>query len=335
MGRVLQFVGPNGAVQLFGVKLVGVNGENGRKLLFSIVFIVLVWLLAWGVGKLAAALLRKRSHRTAFWTKQGIHLFSAAALVIGLCSIWFSDPARLATAFGLVTAGLAFALQRVITAFAAYIVILRGKTFNVGDRIVMGGVRGDVIELGFIQTTIMEMGEPPSVQSADPAMWVRSRQYTGRIVTLTNDKIFDTPVYNYTRDFPYIWEEMLIPIPYSADLKRAEQIMVDAASKVTVRFEDLSDIALSELEHRYFVKRSELKPRVYVRLTDNWIELSVRFITADHGVREVKDKFSREILDGLSQAGIGIASGTYDIVGLPTLSVKLENAGNGVETSSS
>jgi len=214
----------------------------------------------------------------------------------------------------------------VITAFAAYIVILRGKTFNIGDRIVMGGVRGDVIELGFIQTTIMEMGEPPSVQAADPAMWVRSRQYTGRIVTLTNDKIFETPVYNYTREFPYIWEEMLIPVSYTADLKRTEEILLTATRAATVKFTEMGEDALCELERRYFVQRSELEPRVYVRLTDNWVELSVRFVTPEHGVRELKDKLSRDLLDRLNQAGIGIASSTYDIVGMPPISVKLEPA---------
>jgi small-conductance mechanosensitive channel len=71
---------------------------------------------------------------------------------------------------GLVTAGLAFALQKVVTAVAGYLVILRGRTFNLGDRITMGGVRGDVIALGFIQTTIMEMGQPPPVQNAEPAI---------------------------------------------------------------------------------------------------------------------------------------------------------------------
>lgn len=192
----------------------------------------------------------------------------------------------------------------------------------------MGGVRGDVIELAFIQTTIMEMGEPPSVQNADPAMWVRSRQYTGRIVTLTNDKIFDTPVYNYTRDFPYIWEEMLIPVAYTADVKRAEEIMTAAATAVTLQFDELGESALAELERRYYVQRSQLKPHVFMRLTDNWVELSVRFLVAEHGVLEVKDKLSREILKGLNQAGIGIASGTYEIVGMPTISVKMDNTNN-------
>src|SRR5438270_6211174 len=128
---------------------------------------------------------------------------------------------------GLFSAGLAFALQKVVTSVAAYFVLLRGKTFNVGERIKMGGVRGDVINLGFIQTTIMEMGEPPAVQSEDPGMWVAARQYTGRIVTVTNDKIFDTPVYNYSRDFPFIWEELHVGISYNADRNRAEQILLD------------------------------------------------------------------------------------------------------------
>lgn len=325
MSHVLQFVGPEGAVQLFGVKLVGVTSENGKKLLFSLAFIAAVWLLAWGAGALAALLLRRRSHRLAFWTKQGVHLFSVALLIIGFCSIWFNNPARLATAVGLVTAGLAFALQKVITALAAYLVILRGKTFNVGDRIVMAGVRGDVVELGFIQTTVMEMGQPPREQGDDPSMWVRARQYTGRIVTITNDKIFDSPVYNYTREFPFIWEEMMIPVSYRDNVARVEEILLQAARDFTSRFDEISQQALAELERRYFVNRSELQPKVYLRLTDNWIELTVRFITTSYEVREVKNKMSRQILAALDEAKIGIASSTYDIVGMPPISVRLEN----------
>jgi small-conductance mechanosensitive channel len=325
MQAVTGFAGPNGAV-VFGVRLVGINAENAKKLLLSLVFIAVVWFLGWLLGRLASLCLGEGSRRIGFWVRQGIHLFSAAVVVVGLCSIWFDNPARLATAFGLVTAGLAFALQRVITAFAGYIVILRGSTFSVGDRIVMGGVRGDVIELGFIQTTIMEMGQPPAVQSADPAMWVRARQYTGRIVSLTNDKIFDTPVYNFTREFPFLWEEMLIPIPYQTDLQKAESILIEAVTKNTIKIAEIGEESLAELERRYFVQRSELAPRAFVRLTDNWIEITVRFIVRDHGIRELKDRISREILQALNQAGIGIASGTYEIVGMPPISVRLNDS---------
>ena len=213
-----------------------------------------------------------------FWTGQAIQLVTAILLLLGLVSIWFDDPTRLTTALGLVTAGLAFALQKVITAVAGYGVILRGKTFHVGDRITMGGVRGDVVALGFIQTTIMEMGQPPSVPSDDPAIWVRSRQYTGRIVTVSNAKIFDEPVYNYTRDFPYIWEEMTLPVSYRADRDRAERILLEVAGRHTVPIGDLSEEALAEMERRYFIRRTGLAPKVYFRLTDNWLELTVRFM---------------------------------------------------------
>ena len=263
MRDILQFVGPHHSLQIFGVKLVGFNADNGRKFLFSIVFLIVVWLM----GRFLKWITRgergeKGTHR-AFWIRQGISITVALVNIVGLISIWFDNPARLATAAGLVTAGLAFALQRVVTAFAGYILILRGKTFNVGDRITMGGIRGDVVGLGFFQTIIMEMGQPPAVQNADPAMWVEARQYTGRIVTVTNAKVFDEPVYNYTRDFPFLWEEMHIPITFGADRERAEQIILDAVRAHTQKISELGDAALDELERRYFVKRSELDPRVF------------------------------------------------------------------------
>jgi small-conductance mechanosensitive channel len=318
LSAIVEFVGPNRALQLFGVKLVGINAENGVKLLFTLGLIVVVLLL----GKLLrwpAAALRERNARGAFWYRQGTHVFTALVLVVGVASIWFDDPGRLATALGLVSAGLAFALQRVVTALAGYAVILRGKTFNVGDRIVMGGVRGDVISLGFLQTTIMEMGQPPPVQNAPPAMWVQSRQYTGRIVTVSNAKVFDEPVYNYTREFPYIWEELTLPIAYSDDWRRAERILLEAAERHTMKVAEMSEPAVAEIERRYAIKRSAIRPRVYLRMTDNWVELTVRFVTEEHGIRDLKDALSRDVLDALERAGIGIASTTFSLTGLPPL----------------
>ena len=243
-----------------------------------------------------------------------------------MLSIWFDNPARLATAIGLVGAGIAFALQRVITAVAGYFVILRGKTFNVGDRIVMGGVRGDVINLSFMQTQIMEMGQPPQVvANPDPAMWVLSRQVTGRIVTVTNDKVFDEPVYNYTHEFPYIWEEIRLPIRYQDDRAKVESILLEAARRHTMTEATIGKDEGHRLHQRFGIHVEQIDPRVYWRITDNWIELTVRFLAPDHGIRDIKDAMSREIMAALDQAGIGIASGTYAIVEMPPL--KLETAG--------
>ncbi len=317
-------------MELFGVRLVGFNPENGQKLLYTVVFFVLVWLLRRGLRALTRRGIRGRvDEQTRFWTRQGINLGTTVLLILGLLSIWFDDPTRLATALGLVTAGLAFALQRVVTAIAGYFVILRGDNFTVGDRITMGGVRGDVIGLGLIQTSILEMGQPPSVQGADPPMWVRSRQYTGRIVTVSNDKIFDEPIYNYSRDFPYIWEEISLPISYQADRERAEAILLAAAQRHVGGSTEASRRALEQLQRRYFVEPAGTEPKVYYRLTDNWLELTLRFVAETHGVRDLKDEMNRDILRDLDAAGIGIASATFEIVGLPPLRIERRSAGGG------
>jgi small-conductance mechanosensitive channel len=310
----------NGSVEVFGIRLVGVNAENGKKVLLTIVVLGTIWLAGRVIRALMHPVLRRaKLGRVDFWFHQVVRLVSTAAMVLATASIWFDDPARLTTALGLVTAGLAFALQKVVTAVAGYFVILRGKIFDVGDRIVMGGVRGDVLALDLTQTHIMEMGQPPNVQSADPAMWLRSREYSGRIVSVTNARIFDEPVYNYTRDFPYIWEEITLPIGYGADRKRAEDILLRAANEHTVRIAALSEADLRELQRRYPMKPAELQPHVYYRLTDNWLELTMRFIVEDHGIRRVKDAMSRQILAGLEEAGIQVASATFEVVGIPPL----------------
>jgi len=205
-------------MELFGVRLIGLDASTGHKALLTIALLAALWL----VRSAAAALLGRvdasgdRASRVAFWTRQGVSLVVAACAAIGFVSIWFDNPANLTTAIGLVTAGLAFALQKVITALAGYFVILRGSTFTVGDRIVMGGVRGD-----------------------------------------------------------------------------------------------------------FRVRREDFAPAVYWRLTDNWLELTLRFIAHDHGTREMKDAMSREVLAKLDQAGVGIASTTLEITALPEVRATL------------
>src|SRR5919199_2743656 len=195
-------------MNVFGLRLLGIGPDTGRKLLLTVGLIV---------------------------------------------SIWLDDPARFTTVAGLVTAGVAVALQRVITSFAAYFIILRGRVFTIGDRITMGGVRGDVVQVGFMQTAVMEMGEPPGEQGDPPSVWVAARQYTGRLVRVTNDKIFDTPVYNYTREFPFLFEEIHIPIKYDADRARAESILLDVAHKHTDDIAREAKGALERLRERYFL----------------------------------------------------------------------------------
>lgn len=167
------------------------------------------------------------------------------------------------------------------------------------------------------------MGEPPSVQSQGPGMWVMSRQHSGRIVTISNANVFEEPVYNYTHEFPYIWEEMHLPISFKDDRHRAEQIILEAVKRNTTDIANLAQPELERLKERFFIEAADVHPRVFLRITDNWVELSVRFLCAAHDVRGLKERISREILSGLESAYIGIASATYEIVGMPPIQVEL------------
>ena len=309
-------------MEIFGIKFVGLTAENGHKLLLTLGFFAVFFVLRYGLTALSSLIMRGRENEPSrFWIKQTVSLVLAILLVAGFLSIWFDNPERLATVLGFVSAGLAFALQKVVTSIAAYFVILRGQVFRAGDRILMSGVRGDVISLGFTRTTIMEMGQPPGERPDDPNVWIKSRQFTGRIVTVTNDKIFETPVFNYSREFPFIWEELTLPVKYTGNRQRAEEIILEVVNRHAVHEDEISDETLEKMHRDFYVSKQDLKPRVYYRLTDNWIELSARFLTREHGSRDRKDKMSREILEQFEAEKIEIATASFEVLG--TTSIRL------------
>jgi small-conductance mechanosensitive channel len=103
--------------------------------------------------------------------------------VIVLSVTWRAFAGRSAEILGFATAGIAFAMQEVIGAIAGWFNIVSGRIFEIGDRIEMGGVRGDVIDITLPRTKVMEIGD-----SADEDAWVKGRQPTGRIVAVSNKR---------------------------------------------------------------------------------------------------------------------------------------------------
>lgn len=116
---------------------------------------------------------------------------------------------------------------------------------------------------------------------------------------------------------------MHIPISYRDDRYAAEKILLAAAEKETVHIAEMAEPAVRMLTERFLIEPAKLKLQVFFRLTDNWVELSVRFLCKDHDIRGLKDRMSREIIDNLDAAKIGIASGTYEIVAMPPLDIRL------------
>jgi hypothetical protein len=117
---------------------------------------------------------------------------------------------------------------------------------------------------------------------------------------------------------------MHLPISYKDDRNRAEQIILEVVTRNTSEIGKLAQPELDRLKHQFFIEAAaDLAPRVFLRITDNWVELSVRFLCRTHDIRGLKDRISREILADLDSAKIGIASNTYDIVGVPPIKVQV------------
>ncbi len=224
--------------------------------------------------------------------------------MVGL--VWRAFAGRIGLVLGLLGAGLAFALQEVIGAAAGWVNIISGNIFRVGDRIEMGGVRGDVIDLTLLRTKLMEIGSP-----GEDATWVQGRQFTGRIVAVSNKMTFTEPVYNYSAAFEYIWEELTVPISYRSDWEEAVRIVEEEARAVSST--EGAREAIRAMLRQYPVPYTEVEPRVFVRATDNWMELAARFIVPLRQARVIKDGMFRRIRERLDEAGIEIASETADM----------------------
>jgi len=99
--------------------------------------------------------------------------------------------------------------------FLLFLILLSVNQFyEPGDRVQLGGITGDVIDISILRTTVMEIGG-----------WVKADLYNGRIVRIANSFVFKEPVYNYSADFPFVWDEIVLPIKYGCDHRLAREIL--------------------------------------------------------------------------------------------------------------
>ena len=140
------------------------------------------------------------------YTARKIVAFFGYFLAIVVVATIFSDRlAGLTVALGVAGAGVAFALQEVIVSAAGWVAVSFGHYYSPGDRVQLGGIKGDVIDIGILRTTLMEVGQ-----------WVNADLYNGRIVRIANSFIFKEPVFNYSADFPFLWDEIKLPVRYGS-----------------------------------------------------------------------------------------------------------------------
>jgi uncharacterized membrane protein len=231
----------------------------------------------------------------------------AGFLIIAL--IWLPRGNNLLTALGILGAGLAIASQEMVGSLVAGLNIWLGNIYRVGDRVRIGDVVGDVMDISLLRTTVMEVGE-----------WVKADQYTGRVVTVANRVVWVNPVYNFTQHWGYLWDEITLPITYESDWQRAAELMLEHGQTYTAELQADAEAKLSRMIDRYPLKDTKVEPTLYLAMTDNWIEVTLRFLVDAQERRRVKDHLYRELLQNFQgKENISVASTTIEIVGLPTL----------------
>jgi small-conductance mechanosensitive channel len=229
-------------------------------------------------------------------------------VVLLLFGVWIERLGDLSVAVGILAAGLAFALQEVIGSFAGWLTIISGRPFAVGDRIETGGIRGDVVDVDILRTTLMEIGN-----------WLNGDHNTGRIVTVSNAFIFKEPLYNYSVYLRFIWDEISVPVTYESDWKQAIEILLETVHQ-NHHYQELlpkAEAQRRQARRKLAVKLTPLEPRVFVRLTDNWIELGIVYPVDIESRRAFRSEVGQHILTEFKEAGITIASQTVAIVQFP------------------
>lgn len=237
-------------------------------------------------------------------TSYAINIFGAI-LIFG---IWVERLGDLSVALGILAAGFAFALQEIIGSFAGWLTIITGRPFSVGDRIETSNIKGDVVDIGVLRITLMEIGN-----------WLQGDHNTGRIVTVSNAFIFKEPLYNYSAYLRFIWDEISIPITYESDWQKAITVMVETVRQHP-HFQSLlphAEEQRRQARRKLAVKITSLEPRVFVKLTDNWIELGMVYPVDNDLRRTFRNEVSQQILTKFAEADVGIASQTVAIVKFP------------------
>jgi small-conductance mechanosensitive channel len=242
------------------------------------------------------------------------NVLAVAGFVIILL-IWLPTGNNLVTALGILGAGLAIASQEMIGSLAAGLNIWVGNMYRVGDRVRVGDVVGDVMDISLLRTTVMEIGE-----------WVKADQYTGRVVTVANRAVWTSPVYNYTQQWGYLWDEITLYITYESDWQRAAEIMLEQGQTYTAEMQSDAEARLSRMIDRYPLKQTKVEPTLYLAMTDMGIEVTLRFLVDAQERRAVKGRLHRELLQVFqADENITVASTTIEIVGVPPLQVDQGN----------
>lgn len=241
--------------------------------------------------------------------------FAGYVIAIFLLSIVFSDKlSGLTVFFGVAGAGVAFALQEVIASVAGWVAMSFGRFYNVGDRVQLGGIKGDVIDIGVLRTTLMEVGG-----------WINGDQYNGRVVRVANSFIFKEPVYNYSSDFPFLWDEILIPVRHGSNYEMARNEFQKILEAITGEHARRLKSDWRKMTDKYMLEDARLEPMVTLNMKDSSVEYALRYVVDYKQRRGTKDKICVQLLQAIEQSNgqIRLGAASIEVTTVPPLDIHL------------
>lgn len=264
-----------------------------QKVLLGIIATTLILFLA----RLTKKLLNRKVEdaTTRFNLNRITDLIAAVIIFTLLLSLLFANWYATMVSFGIISLILGLALQNPITSFFGWIYILVRKPYEVGDRIKIGTVKGDVIDLGYFDTTLWEFG----------GEYLSGDHPSGRIIRFANSKVFSEYVYNYSWPlFPFIWNEMKLFVSYESDFgfvsetvqSFVEKEVGEAMTRRVKRFKKiLEETPIDQLEVREV-------PSIILRAHDNtWVEVVVRYLVEPKASGQVKNRIFKNLMAELSK----------------------------------
>jgi small-conductance mechanosensitive channel len=260
---------------------------------------------AFVIDRVGSALIRRRpvSPQEKYGWRTNLGLLTTLAALIAIAGLWAHLLPNKGTFFGLIGAGLAFALKEPLLSIAGRLSIWFGHLYRVGDRIEFESMAGDVIGIGVFYTRMLEIGN-----------WIHGDQATGRIVQFPNASVYQHPVYNYTQNFSYIWDELMLPVTYASDVAAATEILTQTGEEYTRDFLKPAAAEIDKLRSDYLLPDLTLEPKVYTRVTSNYVELTMRYLVEPRKRRAANSWLFSKIFERVqSNINIGISSETYDL----------------------
>lgn len=257
--------------------------ETTGKILASIAVIILFVVLRFLV--LRVVYRRTDDIRIRYNWRKSTTYFAVTLAILILGRVWFAGFQSLATYLGLVSAGLAIALKDPLVNLAAWVFIMWRRPFTVGDRVEIGTVKGDVIDLRIFQFTLMEIGN-----------WVDAEQSTGRIIRIPNGKVFTEVLANYSKGFQYIWNEIPVLVTFESNWKKGKEILTEIGTRHAEHLTEKAAQRVKEASARMMVFYSTLTPTVYTSVKDCGVMLTIRYLCRPRERRGTEQDIWEDIL---------------------------------------